>query len=109
MTEKKVPGRIFLLGKGLFFTKGQVRVLRGIVGFMGLPENSGGGIGVFGLKRKRSFTASRGRKGERAEQDKIALKRSADFLQAIHIFFSSKKNVNRLRKVPELQMPCLFH
>ena len=88
MTEKKVPGRIFLLGKGLFFTKGQVRVLRGIAGFMGLPENSGGGIGVFGLKRKRSFTASRGRKGERAEQDKIALKRSADFLQAIYIFFA---------------------
>ena len=36
---------------------------------------------------------------------KKTLKRNANFPQAIHIFFSSKKNVNRLRKIRAFQGP----
>ena len=38
------------------------------------------------------------------EEDKIALKRNEKFPQAIHTFFSSKKNVNRLRKIRVLSI-----
>ena len=37
----------------------------------------------------------------------IALKRKENFSQAIHIFFSSKKNVNRLRKTRLTQSPSI--
>ncbi len=41
--------------------------------------------------------------GGMAEWDKTGLKRHANFSLEIHIFFSSEKNVNRLREIHVFQ------
>ena len=46
-----------------------------------------------------TFLWPRGGKYRVAESHEIALKRDEKFSQVIHIFFSSEKNVNHLRKI----------
>ena len=57
-----------------------------------------GHLQKFAAQKRKTFPRPRGGKRPRGGMAQIALKRKENFSQAIHIFFSSKKNVNRLRK-----------
>ena len=62
-----------------------------------------GDVRKFAVLKRKTFPLPREGKKTWWNRTKTVLKRDANFSLEIHIFFSSQKNVNRLRKIRMFQ------